>query len=55
MQVLNFLRKSRITETMLDVEHVEMLLGVLVLDGEVERVSHCALPQLSIPAYLMLW
>ncbi|KZT63169.1 hypothetical protein DAEQUDRAFT_734121 [Daedalea quercina L-15889] len=37
-QVLNFLRKSRITETTLEVEHVEMLLGVLVLDGEVERL-----------------
>ncbi|EPS93718.1 hypothetical protein FOMPIDRAFT_1170252 [Fomitopsis schrenkii] len=37
-QVLSFLRKSRITETTLDVEHVEMLLGVLVLDGEVERL-----------------
>ena len=55
MQVLNFLRKSRITETTLDVEHVEMLLGVLVLDGEVERVSHCTLSQLSIPADLTLW
>ncbi|KAH9908233.1 RNA polymerase Rpc34 subunit-domain-containing protein [Fomitopsis serialis] len=37
-QVLNFLRKSRITETTLEVEHAEMLLGVLVLDGDVERL-----------------
>ncbi|KAI0357863.1 hypothetical protein OH77DRAFT_1421993 [Trametes cingulata] len=37
-QILTFLSKSRITETQLSVEHVEMLLNVLVLDGEVERV-----------------
>ncbi|KAI0672485.1 RNA polymerase Rpc34 subunit-domain-containing protein [Trametes maxima] len=37
-QILAFLSKSRITETQLGVEHVEMLLNVLVLDGEVERV-----------------
>ncbi|OSD00667.1 hypothetical protein PYCCODRAFT_1453232 [Trametes coccinea BRFM310] len=37
-QILSFLSKSRITETELNVEHVEMLLNVLVLDGEVERV-----------------
>ncbi|KAI1797749.1 RNA polymerase Rpc34 subunit-domain-containing protein [Ganoderma leucocontextum] len=37
-QVLTFLSKSRITETQLGAEHVEMLLNVLVLDGEVERV-----------------
>ncbi|KAI8972446.1 RNA polymerase Rpc34 subunit-domain-containing protein [Trametes punicea] len=37
-QVLTFLSKSRITETQLNVEHVEMLLNVLVLDGEIERV-----------------
>jgi hypothetical protein len=38
-QVQQFLTKSRITPTTLDVEHVEALLEVLVLDGEVERVS----------------
>jgi DNA-directed RNA polymerase III subunit RPC6 len=38
-QVQAFLSKSNITETDLTVEHVEMLLNVLVLDGEVERVS----------------
>ncbi|PIL32108.1 hypothetical protein GSI_06814 [Ganoderma sinense ZZ0214-1] len=37
-QVLTFLSKSRITETQLSAEHVEMLLNVLVLDGEIERV-----------------
>ncbi|CDO71516.1 hypothetical protein BN946_scf184910.g15 [Trametes cinnabarina] len=37
-QILGFLSKSRITETELNVEHVEMLLNVLVLDGEIERV-----------------
>ncbi|KAL1939461.1 hypothetical protein VTO73DRAFT_10017 [Trametes versicolor] len=37
-QLLAFLSKSRITETQLSVEHVEMLLNVLVLDGDVERV-----------------
>ncbi|KAI0363406.1 hypothetical protein BV20DRAFT_1058085 [Pilatotrama ljubarskyi] len=37
-QILTFLSKSRITETQLSVEHVEMLLNVLVLDGEIERV-----------------
>ncbi|KAI0643939.1 RNA polymerase Rpc34 subunit-domain-containing protein [Trametes meyenii] len=37
-QILAFLSKSRITETQLGVEHVEMLLNVLVLDGEVERM-----------------
>ncbi|KAJ3557046.1 hypothetical protein NM688_g1683 [Phlebia brevispora] len=37
-QVQSFLNKSRITETQLTVEHVEMLLNVLVIDGEVERV-----------------
>ena len=37
-QILTFLSKSRITETQLSVEHVEMLLNVLVLDGEIEQV-----------------
>ncbi|OSX58243.1 hypothetical protein POSPLADRAFT_1185100 [Postia placenta MAD-698-R-SB12] len=37
-QILAFLSKSRITETQLNVEHVEMLLNVLVLDGEIEKV-----------------
>ncbi|GJE98809.1 RNA polymerase Rpc34 subunit-domain-containing protein [Phanerochaete sordida] len=37
-QVQVFLNKSRITETQLTVEHVETLLNVLVLDGDVEKV-----------------
>jgi len=37
-QILSFLSKSKITETQLNEEHVEMLLNVLVLDGEVEKV-----------------
>ncbi|KAI0718542.1 RNA polymerase Rpc34 subunit-domain-containing protein [Cerioporus squamosus] len=37
-QVQGFLSKSRITETELTVEHVETLLNVLVLDGDIERV-----------------
>lgn len=37
-QIQRFLEKSKITETELGVEHVEMLLGVLVLDGEIEKV-----------------
>lgn len=37
-QIRNSLRKARLTETDLSVEHVEMLLNVLVLDGEVERL-----------------
>ncbi|KAI0305368.1 RNA polymerase Rpc34 subunit-domain-containing protein [Multifurca ochricompacta] len=36
-EVLAFLTKSKITETQFTEEHVEMLLNVLVLDGEVER------------------
>ena len=35
-QVQAFLNKSRITETQLSVEHVEMLLHVLVLDGVIQ-------------------
>ncbi|ETW77264.1 hypothetical protein HETIRDRAFT_429562 [Heterobasidion irregulare TC 32-1] len=37
-QVLSFLSKSKITETQLSEEHVDMLLNVLVLDGEVEKL-----------------
>ena len=36
--MLQFLKQTRITETPLSVEHVESLLNVLVLDGEIERV-----------------
>jgi DNA-directed RNA polymerase III subunit RPC6 len=36
--IQSFLSKSKITETELTVEHVEMLLNVLVLDGEIEKV-----------------
>ncbi len=38
-QVQSFLSKSRITETELLVDNVETLLNVLVLDGDIERVS----------------
>jgi len=37
-QVLSFLQKSRITDTELGLEHVEMLLDVLVYDGAIERL-----------------
>ncbi|KIJ63679.1 hypothetical protein HYDPIDRAFT_29469 [Hydnomerulius pinastri MD-312] len=37
-QIQHFLSKSKITETELGVEHVEMLLRVLELDGEVEKI-----------------
>ncbi|KAI0371340.1 hypothetical protein BV20DRAFT_1035339 [Pilatotrama ljubarskyi] len=36
--VLAFLQKSRVTETMLTLDHVEMLLDVLVLDGKIEKI-----------------
>ena len=45
---MTFLSKSRITETQLSVEHVEMLLNVLVLDGDVERVRLTLLPSLTL-------
>lgn len=45
---MTFLSKSRITETQLSVEHVEMLLNVLVLDGDVERVRLTLLPPLTL-------
>ncbi|KZT22961.1 hypothetical protein NEOLEDRAFT_1137326 [Neolentinus lepideus HHB14362 ss-1] len=37
-QIQQFLSKSKITETQLSVEHVDMLLNVLVLDGEIEKL-----------------
>lgn len=37
--IRNSLKKARLTETELSVEHVEMLLNVLVLDGKIERVG----------------
>ncbi|KAG7448972.1 RNA polymerase III subunit Rpc34 [Guyanagaster necrorhizus] len=37
-QVRNTLRQARLTETDLTVEHVEMLLNVLVLDREIEKI-----------------
>ena len=40
-EVLTFLTKSKITETQFTEEHVEMLLNVLVLDGDIERVRRC--------------
>jgi DNA-directed RNA polymerase III subunit RPC6 len=38
--IRNSLRKARLTETDLSVEHVEMLLNVLILDGEIEKVCY---------------
>ncbi|KAJ7591308.1 RNA polymerase Rpc34 [Mycena floridula] len=38
LQVRNTLRQARLTETDLTVEHVETLLNVLVLDGEIEKI-----------------
>jgi hypothetical protein len=38
-EILSFLSKSKITETKFTEEHVEMLLNVLVLDGDIERVG----------------
>ncbi|KAF9076414.1 RNA polymerase Rpc34 [Rhodocollybia butyracea] len=37
-QVKNALKQARLTETDLTVEHVEILLNVLVLDGELEKL-----------------
>ncbi|TFK27072.1 RNA polymerase III subunit Rpc34 [Coprinopsis marcescibilis] len=37
-QIRNSLRKARLTETDLSVEHVESLLNVLVLDGKIEAL-----------------
>ncbi|KAJ3841554.1 RNA polymerase Rpc34 subunit-domain-containing protein [Lentinula raphanica] len=37
-QVRNALKQARLTETDLTVEHVEILLNVLVLDGEIEKL-----------------
>lgn len=41
--IRNSLRRARLTETDLSVEHVEMLLNVLILDGEIEKVWHSSL------------
>lgn len=38
-QIRNALKKARLTDTELTVEHVEMVLNVLVLDGKIERVG----------------
>lgn len=37
-QIRSFLQKARITETELTEEHIEMLLNVLITDGQIERV-----------------
>jgi len=37
-QIRNALKKARLTDTELTVEHVEMVLNVLVLDGKIEKV-----------------
>ncbi|KAF5363655.1 hypothetical protein D9756_000855 [Leucocoprinus leucothites] len=36
--IRNLLKRARLTETELSVEHVEMLLNVLVLDGKIEKL-----------------
>ncbi|KAI0646594.1 RNA polymerase Rpc34 subunit-domain-containing protein [Trametes meyenii] len=43
-QVLAFLQNSKVTETVLTVEHVEMLLNVLVLDGKIEKLPAFRIP-----------
>ncbi|EJD07394.1 uncharacterized protein FOMMEDRAFT_164375 [Fomitiporia mediterranea MF3/22] len=37
-QIRTFLQKTRITETELTEEHIEMLLNVLITDGQIERL-----------------
>ncbi|KAL5513037.1 RPC34 [Sanghuangporus vaninii] len=37
-QIRTFLQKARITETELTEEHIEMLLNVLITDGQIERL-----------------
>ncbi|KIY49582.1 hypothetical protein FISHEDRAFT_41805 [Fistulina hepatica ATCC 64428] len=37
-QIRNALAKARLTDTQLSVEHVESLLNVLILDGEIEKI-----------------
>jgi len=48
-EILSFLSKSKITETKFNEEHVEMLLNVLVLDGDIERVRLPPRGSFSIP------
>ena len=35
------MKRSRVTETELTIQHIEMLLDVLILDGKVEQVCLC--------------
>ncbi|THV03318.1 RNA polymerase Rpc34 [Dendrothele bispora CBS 962.96] len=37
-QIRNALKQARLTDIELSIEHIEMLLNVLVLDGEIEKV-----------------
>ncbi|KAI0794239.1 RNA polymerase Rpc34 subunit-domain-containing protein [Fomes fomentarius] len=37
-QILGILKKSRVTETELTVQHIEMLLEVLIFDGQIEKI-----------------
>ncbi|KZT02415.1 uncharacterized protein LAESUDRAFT_661947 [Laetiporus sulphureus 93-53] len=45
-QILNFLKKSGVTETDLTVEHIQILLEVLIWDGKIEKI-----PALHIPGW----
>lgn len=47
LQIRNALKQARLTPTELSVEHVETLLNVLVLDGDVEKVRLLLLPTSS--------
>lgn len=48
--VRHALRRAKLTETDLSVEHVEMLLNILVLDGKVEKVRPPPLTPVSCSA-----
>lgn len=45
------LKKAKLTETELSVEHVEMLLNVLILDGKIEKVG--SLPGMHDDIFLL--
>ncbi|KAI1790131.1 RNA polymerase Rpc34 subunit-domain-containing protein [Ganoderma leucocontextum] len=44
-QILELIRKSRVTETELTVHHAEMLLEVLILDGRIEKIPAFNIPE----------
>src|SRR3984957_12238712 len=46
-QIQTFVSKSKITDTRLTVEHVEMLLNILLLDGEIEKVFSMCCSRMS--------